>query len=380
VVGASRIARDISARKRAAEALRQSEATAQALIESAAEGILIVDDRGRIVLANGMIEEMFGYSERELLGESMERLLPERFRDRHAAHRAGYVAGPRVRAMGQGLDLAARRRDGKEFPVEISLSYVRTPQGMRVMAFVTDITHRLALDQATRQSEKLTALGTLAAGLAHELNNPLGIMISRIELMLLENDQGQLSDAVREDLDVLHRHAQRVSRLVHGLLSFARPSVPERRPIDLNHVVDEILLLAEKQLSRTGIRTTAALDRGLPPVLGDFGALQQVVLNLVTNAYQAMENGGDIRIVTRPAPDMSGWVELLVEDTGPGIPPDVVSKIFDPFYTTKPEGTGLGLSITYRIVHDHDGAVHVDSTPGEGTTFRLRFPAAKPEA
>jgi signal transduction histidine kinase len=161
------------------------------------------------------------------------------------------------------------------------------------------------------------------------------------------------------------------------LLSFARPTAPERGPVDLNHVVDEIVLLAEKQLSKTGIRLTTALDRSLPPVRGDSSALQQVVLNLVTNANQAMTaTGGEVRIATRRAPDDPRWIELTVDDTGPGIPPDLVTKIFDPFFTTKPDGTGLGLSITYRIVTDHDGTVGVRSAPGEGTEFRIRLPVS----
>jgi two-component system NtrC family sensor kinase len=148
--------------------------------------------------------------------------------------------------------------------------------------------------------------------------------------------------------------------------------------VNLNHVVDEVLLLAEKQLTKAGMRMVATLDRRLPLILGDVSALEQVALNLVTNASQAMAGGGEIRIVTRWAPERAGWLELLVVDTGPGIPPDIVSKIFDPFFTTKSDGTGLGLSISYRIVQDHHGSIDVRSTPGDGTAFVLGFPAIPP--
>jgi PAS domain S-box-containing protein len=374
IVGASKIARDITARKQAEEALRQSEATALALIDSAAEGILVVDEQGRVVVANRQVEKMFGYAAGELLIRPMEILLPERLRDRHVDHRAGYVADPRVRAMGSGLDLAGRRRDGSEFPIEISLSYVRTGQGLRVMAFITDITERLAMERAARQSEKLAALGTLSAGIAHELNNPLGIIISRIELMLLENED--LAPVVREDLAVIHRQAQRVARLLQSLLSYARPTTSEPVAIDINRAVDEILALAETQLAKAGVRIATTLDRSLPSTVGDPSALEQVVLNLVTNARQAMEGGGEIRIITRRAAGDCGWIELVVADTGPGIPPEIASKIFDPFFSTKATGTGLGLSITYRIVRDHGGTIDVRSTPGHGTEFILRFRVA----
>jgi PAS domain S-box-containing protein len=377
VFGASKIVRDITERKQTQEALRLSEATALAFIASAAEGILIVDEDGRIVVANGQIEEMFGYAQRELSGQPMEMLLPERLRGRHVGHRADYVAEPRVRPMGRGLDLAGRRRDGTEFPVEISLSYMRTPRGVRVMAFITDITERLVRERAARQSEKLAALGTLSAGIAHELNNPLGIIGTRIELMLMEGEDQPLSATVREDLGVIQRQVQRVGRLVNGLLSYVRPSESDLRPVDLNDVVGEMLMLAQKQFSKEGVQISAALDRSLPRIVGDQSSLEQVLLNLITNAQQALKRSGEIRISTRPSATRTGWVELVVADTGPGIPAEIVSRIFDPYFTTKATGTGLGLSITSRIVEDHGGTIEVRSKPGEGTEFILGFPAAQ---
>ncbi|HET7343784.1 MAG TPA: PAS domain S-box protein [Methylomirabilota bacterium] len=378
VFGAATIGRDLTDRKRAQEALRQSEATALAFITSAAEGILIVDEAGRIVIANAQVEKIFGYRQAELLGQPVEMLLPERLRGRHLGHRADYLADPRVRPMGRGLDLAGRRRDGSEFPVEISLSYVRTGEGTRVMAFVTDITERLLRERAARQSEKLAALGTLSAGLAHELNNPLGIIGTRIELMLMEGEDEPLSATVREDLGVIQRQVQRVIRLVKSLLSYARPSESERRPLDLNEVVDEMMLLTHKQLSKSGVQITTALERSLPPIVGERSALEQMLLNLITNAHQALGETGAIRIVTRATPGRPGWVDLVVSDTGPGIPPDLLSRIFDPYFSTKATGTGLGLSITNRIVEDHGGTIQVNSRPGEGAEFVLSFPAETP--
>jgi PAS domain S-box-containing protein len=374
VVGASRLTRDVSEQRQTQQALRHSEATALAFFESAAEGILIVDEAGEILLANRQIEAMFGYTQDELLGHSMEMLLPESLRERHVRHRASYAADPRVRSMGRALNLAGRRRDGSEVPVEISLSYVRAPEGLRVMAFVTDITERLTLDRAAREAEKLAALGTLSAGIAHELNNPLGIISSRIELMLLESEDEQAGATAREDLGVIHRQVQRLARLVQGLLSYARPSEHEHRPVDLNHVVEETMLLAEKQLVKKGIKTSITLDRRLPRILGQLNSLEQVVLNLVTNAEQAIDGPGDLRITTRPVANEPGWIELIVADTGRGIPADQLAKIFDPFFTTKSAGTGLGLSISRRIVADHGGRIQIHSRPAEGTEFVLRFP------
>ncbi len=365
---------DITERKQVEENLRKSEATARAFLESAGEGILVADRDGRIVLANAKIEQMFGHRRDELLGQPVDILLPERFRDVHVGHRSTYTSEPRVRPMGLGLDLAGRRKDGSEFPVEISLSFTETEEGIRIMAFITDITERLTLQRAARQSEKLAALGTLAAGLAHELNNPIGIIASRIDLMLMEAEGRNLPTGVREDLQVLHRNARRVARIAQGLLSFARQSPGQRGPVDLNRVVEDMLLLAGKQMTKEGIRINTTLDRALPLVLGDANALEQVILNLMTNSREAMVDGGEIRIETGLSPERSGWVRLVVADTGPGISPEELPKIFDPFYTTKPEGTGLGLSVSFGIIRDHQGTVDVQSGPGRGTTFILSFP------
>jgi signal transduction histidine kinase len=240
---------------------------------------------------------------------------------------------------------------------------------------IEDITQRVALERSARQAEKLAALGTLSAGLVHELNNPIGIISSRIELMLREAQERPLPPEVREDLAVLHRHSQRVARIARGLLSFARQSPGDRRLLDLNQIVEDTLLLLEKQVSKEGITVRRSMAPDLPPMEGDPNALQQVVLNLLTNARDAMDDGGEIRIETGTAPGRPGWLRLVVSDNGPGIPLEHLPKIFDPFYTTKADGTGLGLSISYGIVREHQGTIDVQSQPGKGTTFVLAFPA-----
>ena len=183
-----------------------------------------MDQNGAITSVNRKTEEMFGYSREALVGQPLEMLLPERVRVRHVGHRASYFRDPHVRPMGRGLDLVARRSDGTEFPVEISLSHVETEGGLRALAFVTDITQRLTMERAARQTERLSALGRLSAGIAHEVNNPIGIISSRIEIMLLDAEAQPLPGTVTDDLKVLHRHAQRVARIAHGLLVL-RPRV-----------------------------------------------------------------------------------------------------------------------------------------------------------
>jgi len=365
-------------------ALKKSEATGHALLQSASEGIVLINASGRITLVNAAAERMFGYDRAELVGQTLEVLLPDRVRSTHAGHRAQYFAAPRVRPMGSGLDLAGRRRDGTEFPVEISLSYIDSSEGVTAMALITDITERKRAEtelqrqrETLYRSEKLAALGTLSAGIAHEMNNPLGIITSRIEIMLLDAEEHNLPPQVLEDLQVLHRATQRVARIAANLRAFARQAPREHTRVDLNAVVAETLLLMRKPLEVDGIMLVTSLDPSLDAIVGDAGTLQQVLLNLVTNAREAMAGrGGEIRIETGIVAERPRWVRVVIQDTGPGISPEELSKVFDPFYTTKTTGTGLGLSVSYGIIQDHHGTVDVQSAPGKGTTFVLAFPAA----
>ncbi len=360
------------------EALRKSEATARAFLESAAEGIIVVNRGGQIVLVNASTEAMFGYRRGELLEQTLELLLPEGLRAAHARHRTSYFAEPRIRQMGRDLVLAGRRKDGTEFPVEISLSYVDTPDGLLAMAFVTDITERVELQRAARQTEKLAALGTLAAGIAHEINNPLGIISSRVEVMLLESENEPLPPSVVDDLLTVHKHAARVARIAHGLLSFSRQSSTEHVAMDLNATIEDTILLARGQIEKAGVTVRMTLAPALAPIRGNPNELSQVLLNLLTNARDAMPDGGEVTIETTAGAFDPGWVSLIVADTGQGMSAETAARIFDPFYTTKPTGTGLGLSIAYGIVREHGGTITADSAPGQGTRFVIRLPVAAP--
>lgn len=361
---------DISERKRAEEAL----ARLAAIVESSDDAIVSLTVDGIIVSWNAGAQRVYGYTAEEITGRSLALLVPP--------DRPDEV--PRILESvrdGKGIDhyeTERVRKDGTRIHVSLSASPMRDAFGRVVGTSVIarDITGRRRLERVARQAEKLAALGTLSAGVAHELNNPISIITSRIELMLMDAETHHLPEEVQEDLRVLHQHAQRVTQIARSLLSFARQSAGERRPLDLSHVVEQTLEFMRKQITREGIEIRATLDRGLPPIVGDTNALQQVVVNLLTNARDAIDGAGEIRIETGPAPDEPGRVRLAVTDTGSGIPADALPRIFDPFYTTKPRGTGLGLAVSYGIIQDHQGRIDVQSEPGKGTTFVISFPAA----
>jgi len=352
---------------------QQREAFIRSVIESLREGVLALDPSGRVVAWNGALERYYGLPAGEVLGRSLFEVNP--------GFRQDGLAGP-IEKLLRG-EIEAFTLEGVRHPTahkgEVTLnvkgSLLRQHgQPTGAVLLVEDITERVGLERSARQAEKLAALGTLAAGLAHELNNPIGIISSRVELMLLEAAGDSLPPGLRDDLEVLHRHAQRVARIVQGLLSFARQSAGARGPVDLNHVVEETLLLIEKQVARDGIALLRSLTPGLPRIAGDANAIQQVLMNLVINARDAMQEGGQITVATEVGRTPQE-VRLLVRDTGTGIPPEILPRIFDPFFTTKPSGTGLGLSISYGIVREHGGTVSVESEPGKGTTFTVTFPA-----
>jgi PAS domain S-box-containing protein len=349
----------------------------RSVVESLREGLIGLDRDGRITAWNPTMERWCGIPEAELTGRVLFDVNSNFKRDRLAEPLQRLLRGEIEEFKLDALE--HETLGGRGVVWNVSGSLVR--QGARpagAVLLIEDITARRGLEKAAQQSEKLAALGTLAAGLAHELNNPIGIISTRAELMLADADTRALPEDVAEDLRVIHRHAQRVARIAQGLLSFARSSSGQPGRIDLNRVVDETLLLVEKMLVKDGARIRRALASDLPPIWGDANALQQVVMNLLTNARDAVKGDGEIWIETSAARESSGGVQLVVRDTGPGIPPEVLPKIFDPFFTTKAEGTGLGLSISYGIVRDHQGTVDVQSRPGEGTTFVLTFRSARP--
>jgi two-component system, cell cycle sensor histidine kinase and response regulator CckA len=366
--------------EQARSAERESATRMRAYFASAAEGLIVVDSRGRIVDMNTKAEEMFGYGELELIGSLVEVLVPERLRARHRGERQEYMKTARSRPMGFGRDPTGRRKDGSEFPIEVSLSYVRTKQGALVTGFITDITERRNLEFQSRRSEAMAAIGTVAAGVAHELNNPLAIISSRAELVMSEASQLGLSGQLLKDLDVIQRNSQRASRVATELLTLARQPQKVHKPLGVNELVSEMIGLFREETLRDGIKVEVQLADPSPEVMGDHTALSQVMVNLLSNARDAMPHGGTIRIKTERLSAEPDQVRLIVADTGIGIPHDSLARIFDLFYTTKSTGTGLGLWITKRAVREHGGTIQAASTIGEGTVFTVMLPALTTDA
>jgi two-component system, cell cycle sensor histidine kinase and response regulator CckA len=361
------------------------------VLDASPNAIIAIDADARIVYTNPQVANKFGYGVGELVGQPVEKLLPVRVIDRHVDHRKAFIANPVARPMGIGRDLAGRRRDGTEFPVEISLSPIQTESGLQVFATIVDITARRAAEAQLLQAQKLESIGRLAGGIAHDFNNMLFAIRGYAEM--LEED---LSPERRADLDtdLAHRNAaaigmvvDRASLLTSQLLAFSRRQVVTPRVLDLNDGIRAVEPMLRRLIGEP-VELRLALDPSAGRVRADAGQLDQILVNLVVNARDAMPDGGRVTIETdnvvfdlgyaiehfdvTPGP----FVMLAVSDTGQGMDRETRAHVFEPFFTTKElgRGTGLGLATIYGIVKQTGGHIWLYSEPGRGTTFKLYFP------
>jgi len=369
-------------------------------LELIPDAIVVIDQGGEIVVVNTRAEELFGYPRVELLGGPLSALVPERFDASHARHQEEYFADPRNRPMGIGLKLFGRRKDGSEFPADVSISAIETSDGKFGAAAVRDLTDRnqsekerqvLEAEAREGQARRLESIGELAGGIAHDFNNLLAVILNNTELAI----EGVPEDSeLRQELGEVYDAAEYGSKLTRQLLIFSKREVANREAVDLNEITTEMGSLLRRSLGER-IDFDMQLADDLPRVMGDPSQLEQVLMNLVINARDAMPEGGRLGIetavveldadYTQARPDVvpGKYVRLTVADTGAGMSPEVVSRAFEPFFTTKSkgEGTGLGLATVYGIANQSGGNVAIYSEEGKGTVIRVHLPLAEdPEA
>jgi two-component system, cell cycle sensor histidine kinase and response regulator CckA len=363
--------------------------TQLAVLEAAPNAIVGVDRDGLIVYTNPRVETTFGYTRAELIGAPVERLLPQRVADRHVGHRAGFMRQPGARPMGIGLDLAGRRKDGSEFPVEISLSPVETANGLRVFATVVDITARKALESQLIQAQKMESIGRLAGGIAHDFNNMLSAIGGFADLLAEDLAQPELPQrgVLQQSVQGIQAAADKATALTTQLLAFSRQQAVAPQVLDLRASVAALEPMLRRLIGEH-VELVLALDPASGSYRGDPGQLDQILVNLVVNARDAVGDHGRVTIETGNTVfdetyasehfDVTPgeYVMLAVSDTGSGIDPSAREHIFEPFFTTKERGrgTGLGLATTYGIVRQAGGHIWLYSEPGLGTTFKIYFP------
>jgi two-component system cell cycle sensor histidine kinase/response regulator CckA len=370
------------AREEAARAQARAEARFRELLEAAPDAILEIDPTDQIVLSNATTGRLFGYGRHELLGLQVNRLLAERSFPVYERLRAACLA--HSERVGAGPEeLSARRKDGREFYAEMNLSPVQTDEGGRITCIIRDITERKHLEEQLRQSQKMEALGRLAGGVAHDFNNLLTIIGGYTQMLL---SSLKAKNPARRDLESIMEAANRASALTRQLLAFSRRQVVQPKVLDLNRLLTRVHRMLRPVIGED-VELELALQKGLGRVKAGPGQLEQVVMNLVVNARDAMPNGGRITIQTSlsqwgeegpaPVPLPPGcYVTLAVSDTGQGMDQETLSHMFEPFFTTKVrgKGTGLGLSTVYGIVKQSGGEIEVSSRVGCGSVFRIFLP------
>ncbi len=487
--GLAAIVRNLTERKRAGEQFRL-------VVEASPSGMLMVDEDGTILLVNQQIERLFGYERAELIGQAVEMLVPQRMRSHHADDRAEFFAHSESRAMGKGRDLYGVKKDGQEFPLEIGLNPIRTPDGVKVLASVVDISARKRAEQALqkerdfidavletagalvvvldregrilrfnraceqttgysseevmgrhvwdlfiipeevagvkavferlrggeprsdyekywrgkdgflrriswsntviadssgkvdyvvssglditdfkamqeqlRKTERIAELGTLASGMAHEIGTPMNVILGRAEYLL----QRTADEGMKKGLATIIKQIERITKVMNQLLVFARRKQPDRQVVDLGEIVEDSLEMFQERMTHNRITVEKTIDANLPSIHADRDQLVQVLINLVTNSLHAMPEGGQLRLSLDRE---NSHVLLGLSDTGHGMPEEVRSKIFEPFFTTKDfgKGTGLGLTVVKGIIEEHGGTIAVESVVDKGTTFWIRLP------
>ncbi|MBU5636929.1 PAS domain-containing protein [Geomonas sp. Red69] len=347
------------------------------VVDSVGDGVIVLDNTGAVTLVNPAAEELAGVSRRQALGH----LFSEIFKDDAALNEL--VA----KTVSTGMSVSDHenivlKRGGRITPVGTSTSPLLSSNGERIgtIVLLRDLTNVRELESAVRQADRLSSLGALAAGLAHEIKNPLGGIKGAAQLLEMEFPD---NEDLREYVRVMLKEVQRVNLIVEELLGLASPGRLKLGKVNLHRVLSDIVLLQKNACEGKELYLQQYFDPSIPPILADEALLTQLFLNLIKNAMEAVGTGGVVKVTSRVLADYAltqkgerraRMVAIDISDNGPGIPSDVLENMFTPFFTTKSQGTGLGLAICQKIVSEHRGMIRVDSGPSRGTVFTVMLP------
>ncbi|MGZ6022230.1 MAG: two-component system sensor histidine kinase NtrB [Rhizomicrobium sp.] len=354
-----------------------------ALIATAVDGIMVIDEKGSVRIYNKACERLFGYEAAEVIGHSIKMLMPAPYHDEHDGYLEHYVSTGEKHIIGIGREVQGRRKDGSIFPMNLSVGE-GVIRGERIfLGIITDISDRLSRERRILdlQSEmlhvsRLTDMGQVAAGLAHELNQPLTAILNYTNAGLdIADERGD--DELKSVFGKVAEQASRAGNIIRRLRAFIEKRGPNRTDEDITRTIDEAIRLGQINAAERGIKLRVLFEQGLPNVSIDRVQIQQVLINLMKNAAEAMERSDRRELtvtISRVAPEL---VQVSVADTGPGISDDMTEKLFQPFVTTKAAGMGMGLSICRGIIEAHGGRLWLESNPGGGATFRFNVPVAQ---
>jgi two-component system sensor kinase FixL len=369
----------VQANASTADALAR-EAHLQSILDTIPDAMIVIDERGIIQSFSSAAERLFGYEPAEVLGTNVKRLMPSPYRESHDGYIDRYLTTGERRIIGIGRVVVGERKDGSTFPMELAVGEMRSSNQRFFTGFIRDLTERQQTEARLQelQSElvhisRLTAMGEMASTLAHELNQPLSAIANYLKgsRRLLEDNSDEQSTMLRDAVDKAADQAIRAGQIIRRLRDFVARGESERRVESVKKLVEEASALALVGAKDLGVRVRFQFDPSIDLVLADRVQIQQVLLNLMRNAIDAMQDCDrrDLLIATTPAED--GMLAISVTDTGAGIAPEMASQLFQPFVTTKPHGMGVGLSISRTIVEGHGGQITCEPNPAGGTVFRF---------
>lgn len=364
---------------RTAQALAQREAHLRSIYDTAPDALIVIDENGVIQSYSTAAERMFGWSAFEIIGRNVKMLMPNPFREAHDGYIDHYLDTGERRIIGIGRIVVGERKDGSTFPMELAVGEVRSESGRVFTGFVRDLTERQATETRLQelQSElvhmsRLTAMGEMASALAHELNQPLSAIANYVAgAKRLVGRQGEIDPRAADALDKAGEQALRAGEIIRRLRDFLARGEGERRVETLSKLVQEACALALVGAKEHGVRTRYSFDSAAEQVVVDRVPVQQVILNLVRNALDAMIGQPRRELLVSTAAAEDGMAMISVADTGPGVDDAAAARLFEPFVTTKPTGMGVGLSISRTIVEAHGGRIWSEPNPGGGAIFRF---------
>jgi two-component system, LuxR family, sensor kinase FixL len=364
------------------------EAHLRSILDTVPEAMIVIDERGLMQSFSSAAERLFGYSAEEVIGRNIKMMMPAPYRDDHDAYLGRYLRTGEKRIIGIGRVVVGERKDGSTFPMELSVGEMISGATRYFTGFIRDLTERQQTDARLQELQaelvhisRLTALGEMASALAHELNQPLSAIANYMKgsRRLLEDMSDQQSAMIREAMDKAAEQSLRAGQIIRRLRDFVARGETERRIESLKKLLEEASALALVGAKDRGVRVTYTLDPQLDLVLADKVQIQQVVLNLVRNAVEAMEESSHRDLIIGTERGSDGMAVIKVADTGTGIAPEVADQLFQPFITTKSQGLGVGLSISRTIVESHGGRIWVEPNPAGGTIFRFTLRAVHQE-